>query len=430
MANDILISPLGRSPGAISGMVFALNTLENVQITQVVTVGTHHDDVISSQAALNELFGPLGIGHQTYTIDEYDFSGARSAQQFVTHIGVAVTAAQDAGQPVHVAVTGGRAGMGALAALAASLYGADHLWHLWVPEVIARQGEIDKLPRPLPAAHPSINPVPAGQYAVIPLPFINLRPLHPKLWEAYHAGQLDDLAFPAGTLLAATHDEQMLEYFPAIFPPDMPMKRADRILDIQQKFGRLKKAERDRLFQELGMVLAQSPIGSPKEAQQLVQRAQLQMPPDFLLTAVPEQEDHTGFMVWLKEHQAEINEAIAVAGHVVSQPHVAELLVHKFNKPELDEICLMLNVPQNDLAHDSSVRNLARDLVEYMHRRNRLHELVAVCRIKRPREKWTYAGPDPNADPHTYVILPEHQVFLLHGLAFWLRYRGFGQDVV
>lgn len=218
MAEDILISPLGRSPGAISGMMFALNTLENVQITQVVTVGTYHEDVISSQAALYELFDPLGIDYQTYTIDEHDFSGELSAQQFVTHIGVAMAAAQDAGRPVHVAVTGGRAGMGALAALAASLYGADHLWHLWVPEDAARQGEIDKLPRPLSPTHPSINPVPAGHFAVIPLPFINLRPLHPKLWEAYHAGQLDGLAFPAGTLLAATHDEQMLEYFPAIFP--------------------------------------------------------------------------------------------------------------------------------------------------------------------------------------------------------------------
>jgi hypothetical protein len=55
VSEHVLISPVGFSPGAVSGVYFALDK-RGIQVNQVITVGTRHDDVRKATGSMKALF--------------------------------------------------------------------------------------------------------------------------------------------------------------------------------------------------------------------------------------------------------------------------------------------------------------------------------------------------------------------------------------
>jgi len=132
----------------VSGVAFALwrgvsegDNIIHYPINRVATVGTSHSEVREAAQCLQPLFAAEGIEYHAEFITQEELKGNdQSVSNFVTRLGDLFDRYRD--EKLHIAVTGGRSGMGALAALAASLYGADFLWHLWVPETIEAKGHI------------------------------------------------------------------------------------------------------------------------------------------------------------------------------------------------------------------------------------------------------------------------------------------------
>lgn len=174
MPEHILVSPLGFAPGAVSGVYFALKK-QGIPVGKVISVGTRHDAVRDAAGMLETLFRRVGdVIYKPCYIDATDLRGREqdASGPFAARMGLYIDRARNADQAVHVAVTGGRSGMGALAALAAQLYRADHLYHLWVDEEIERLGITEARSDPM---NRYINPtVEDGLWELVSLPFTDL----------------------------------------------------------------------------------------------------------------------------------------------------------------------------------------------------------------------------------------------------------------
>jgi hypothetical protein len=170
-----LISPLGFAAGAVSGVYFALERQHGLKVDHVITVGTAHAYVRNAAEILETLFRRVdGVDYKPCYIDAIDLKGPErdASGPFAARMGLYIDRARDAGQTVHVAVTGGRSGMGALAALAAQLYRANWLYHLWVDEDIEREGIAKATPDP---ENRYVNPtVENGLCELVSLPFADL----------------------------------------------------------------------------------------------------------------------------------------------------------------------------------------------------------------------------------------------------------------
>ncbi len=176
MTRHVLISPLGFAAGAVSGVYFALRE-QGIGVEQVITVGTDHPGVRDAARVLIDLFRKVeGVSYEAKYIAAEDLWGAvvDASGPFAARMGLYVDRARSLdGTCVHIAVTGGRSGMGALAALAAQIYGADKLYHLWVSPEIEREGIARARPD---VSNPYVNPtLRPGEWELVELPFINLR---------------------------------------------------------------------------------------------------------------------------------------------------------------------------------------------------------------------------------------------------------------
>jgi len=215
MTQHVLVSPLGFAPGAVSGVYFVLRK-KHVEVDQVITVGTAHRYVRNAAATLETLFRRVGnVDYKQCYIDAIDLKGPErdASGPFAARLGLYVDRAHQAQQTVHVAVTGGRSGMGALAALAAQLYRADHLYHLWVNEEIEREGIARATPDP---NNRYVNPtVEDGLCELVSLPFADLSGLVDEM-RGHRAGPPPE-DWPADRLVGkapATFDT-LTHYVPA-----------------------------------------------------------------------------------------------------------------------------------------------------------------------------------------------------------------------
>lgn len=172
MSEHVLISPVGFSPGAVSGVYFALEK-QGIQVNQVITVGTRHNDVRKATGTLKALFRKVdGLVYKDCYIYEKELN-QKASGPFAARMGLYISHARQAGQTVHIAVTGGRSGMGALAALAAQIYRADRLYHMWVREDIEREGARPNQPPTLDNI--CLNPtIQDGVWDLVRLPFTDL----------------------------------------------------------------------------------------------------------------------------------------------------------------------------------------------------------------------------------------------------------------
>jgi hypothetical protein len=317
---EVLVSPLGRSPGAVSGVCFALEKQRHIKIDKVVTVGTSHPDVQTAASNyLVPLFASLDIDYDPIHAPEPELRhGLRHVKPYVALVELALQNAQEEDNRVHVAVTGGRSGMGALAALAANLYGADHLWHLWVKPEIEEGGTIDKLfgltDGKAMQNSPFLNPtVEEGDdaYDLVDLPFLDLRPLHDVLWTYRRTGQVPD----PGSPLARIFGHVGIDSFKDVFPAGMTFGEADRVLELKQEYVAADIQQRQRILVELGEILQRAGVVDKQERQRLIDLVNARAAPEALFDLAQEaRRDWWGFWRWMKSHKGEIELTATMLG--------------------------------------------------------------------------------------------------------------------
>jgi hypothetical protein len=240
MTEHVLISPLGFAAGAVSGVYFALKE-QGVAVDKVITVGTRHDDVLSAAEILERLFRRVGdVDYKPCYIDAIDLKGRErdASGPFAARMGLYIDQARKAEQTVHVAVTGGRSGMGALAALAAQLYRADHLYHLWVDEEIELHGIARAEPDPENKyVNPTIEP---GLCELVALPFANLS----KLVEAVQSSPTE---LPERWAeLVAEKAPIALDTLTGYVPPGLSLRSARELLSLSERWHVQGEASEER----------------------------------------------------------------------------------------------------------------------------------------------------------------------------------------
>ena len=77
-----------------------------------------------------------------------------------------------------------------------------------------------------------------------------------------------------------------------------------------------------------------------------------------------------------------------------------DLITYYFNLEELRTLCLDLRIPFEELG-GQGLRGVARELLFYMRRRDRLPELLAALRAERPTVAW------PTADELEATLAPD-----------------------
>ena len=188
----ILLSPLGRSPGAVSGLYHALDE-DGVEIDRLVVLATSDPAVQASADALYNHFYDKPDGfllvQEISAGNDTEMVGERAVYGFIHRVNAVLYNARHSGDEVHIGIAGGRKSMSALATLSAYVYGAAAVYHFWVHEEIERCGDIYELPHDTKkrewVMHPSkfhpseFNEEGEHSHALVPIP---LAPFH-RLWE-------------------------------------------------------------------------------------------------------------------------------------------------------------------------------------------------------------------------------------------------------
>lgn len=315
---NVLISPLGRSPGAVSGVYFALKA-KGYQVEKVVTVGTSHPAVMqSSQHYLKPLFAALGVEYHAVHLPGLDLKhGNRVVMPHASMMGLEIENARAAGGDVHVAVTGGRSGMGALAALAAQFFGASYLWHLWVPAEIETEGDVEQLAGLISTEDllnsPVLNPTLAGDEAhdLISLPFSDLSGLKKLLTHYAATGKLPDAASLAMTVFlqdAGLSVERLRQVYPA----------GATFADMEDYFALVNRywqesdpRKRENTLVEIGAWMQRTGIIESEDRENLMLLLAANGSVDDLLKMV--KKDATGIWGFLKENKDQMGILVSIA---------------------------------------------------------------------------------------------------------------------
>lgn len=413
----ILISPLGLSPGAVSGAAFALRRgigqgAERVAypISRVVTVGTFHPDVMQASRCLAALFREAGIAYQAEFITQEELKQSDdSVADFVTRLGDVFDRCRE-GQR-HVAVTGGRSGMGALAALAASLYGASHLWHLWVPTTIEEKGHISRLPQPYTPENEYLNP---ATYELVPLPFVDLTPLHGDFWRYYHAEELR-VAEQVRPLLAQLLGGKLS--LGNLFPGGVSLRDKQQINDWLADYETLPTKAQEERQKEVAAFLQRRGILDRPTQDRLLDVLELRLPLSALLLIAEEEASNHAFWRYLWERRGRIETAVYARQRPLDPETLLQTLSERFDLEETRTLCFNLSIEYDDLKGEGKTARL-RELILYLQRRQRVPELIALAAAQRPDAQW-WATDGPAINIET-----EADLFLMRGLRMWLNQRG------
>ena len=185
MGQNILLATLGTSPAVVTEAVDLLQE-EGIRIKGIFLFVTQDSEVQESFKLLAEHLPrhnsitwinpiPVGIYHDIDTTD--------AAVEFLQLASQQLKTLRDAGHRVYVSIAGGRKAMSALLALAVQFYGAERLFHIWVPPWLEAEGEIEKLrnyrnwPEKLNEyLHPPLNVGSEDRPQLVTLPVIGLFP--------------------------------------------------------------------------------------------------------------------------------------------------------------------------------------------------------------------------------------------------------------
>jgi hypothetical protein len=334
---DALVSPLGRAPGAVSGVYFALKVQHGIDVTRVITVGTQHPDVLSAaRNYLAPLFEDLGVDYDPIHVPAVELKGTmRNVGPYVSMVGEALQRAAEGDAKVHIAVTGGRSGMGALAALATNLYGADQMWHLWVKREIEEKGSVENLR----GVHPSdfqtslaLNPTVEGKeaYDLVNLPFLDLRPLHELLWQYLRTDKYPDVEEPLIKILMSADKNRFSEVFPA----GLTFGQFDEIMELARTYEQADEERRLELLMEIGAKLQEAGVLEAGERQKLLDLMAVGASADDFFALARRSQKRSRwrkFWDWILENKEKIEIGVKTSGFVATVVEI--ILKYTVSKP-------------------------------------------------------------------------------------------------
>ncbi len=230
MSKNLLLATLGTSPAVVTEAVDLLRE-EDITISGIYVFVTKDRDVWDSFTLLAEhlpqhdgitWIHPVEVG----VYDDIDSTDA--AVEFLALASQQLKTLRDAGYRVYVSIAGGRKAMAALLALAVQFYGAERLFHIWVPPWLEAEGEIDKLrdyrnwPEKLNEfLHPRLDMDAEDRPHLITLPVIGLFPFMDDIRTA-----LTGQAEPAREIRRLLRDNGLLA------PDGKPTELGQRIAEV------------------------------------------------------------------------------------------------------------------------------------------------------------------------------------------------------
>lgn len=188
MPKNILLATLGTTPAVVTEALDLL-TEQRVGVDEVRLVTTQDSDV---QGAYRLLCKHLESHEKTRVVEVptaelEDISNSEGAVDFLEIVCDELKQGRDRGNRIYVCIAGGRKAMAALLALAVQFYGAERLFHIWVPPWVEEKGGVGTLRRLadddlLSRLHPSFAE--SERPRLVDLPFIGLFPLLPDILAA------------------------------------------------------------------------------------------------------------------------------------------------------------------------------------------------------------------------------------------------------
>lgn len=185
MPKKLLIATLGTSPAVITEAIDLLDE-QGLRPEGVILFYTDDPDVRKSLGLLYQHLPPhCGITDiRSVPISAFgDIDSSQAAVEFMQEACRTLKTYRDKGDRLFVSIAGGRKAMSSLLALAVQFYGAERLFHIWVPLWLEEEGEIAKLhnlqsEQLNKSLHPPLKGVPdSDRPRIIDLPFIGLFPL-------------------------------------------------------------------------------------------------------------------------------------------------------------------------------------------------------------------------------------------------------------
>lgn len=183
MSKHVLVSPVGRSPGAVTGVLLALRA-EGWPIETLVALNSNDDKVQQTLSVIADICDHPNVNVKLDDVPVDDF---HTTERMVDNPFVKVLE-RYADHQVHICITAGFGGMSGLAVLATNFYGADHIWHYWVPDEVSNKGHIDKMGSADYYELDHINPVGKVEYKLVALPFLDPRNILPITRQFYESG--------------------------------------------------------------------------------------------------------------------------------------------------------------------------------------------------------------------------------------------------
>ena len=155
-----------------------------------------------------------------------------------------------------------------------------------------------------------LNPtVEAGAYNIVPLPFANLRPLHPFIWEYRWTGKMPEAPdISLDELLAWIKTDD----FEHMFPAGITFEAAQQIVRYHKEYLEETNSEqRKTIIRKLSNLLHQRGVVILEERKKLVRLVNSQAEVEALHELARQTKDHVGFWQWMLDNTGVIN---AMAG--------------------------------------------------------------------------------------------------------------------
>ncbi len=269
---NILLSPIGRSPGAVTGIYYALAAqTEPVIIDKVVLIATGLNQVQRSAEIVQDTLGRDKVhilelhkgGMSAPTPFMHDFSDEATVIKFIQHVNSVLSHAHRGDNKIYIGISGGRSSMGALATLSAYVYGAAGLYHLCVSKEIEDKGDVDNLPG-LASQRRKILEPPVEDYRLISIP---LAPFD-QLWDRGRLGTVLLTRPEAREALLRTYTDFELQQLDAL--------RRQNSVSLEEMGKSLKKIFKDTNLERAMDAAVQIYCLNPQKAttsQELIQMA-------------------------------------------------------------------------------------------------------------------------------------------------------------
>ena len=190
MNKKLLIATLGTSPAVITEAIDLLDE-QGLRPDGVVLLYTEDYEVRQSLDLLRQhLPNHCGIAWVvSVPVGEHgDIDSTEAAVEFM-QVACAQLRVYRKEHRLFVNITGGRKSMAALLTLAVQFYGAERLFHIWVPPWLEQEGEIENLlnlseEEIIRHLHPPLDCDPTERPRLVDLPFLSLFPMLPDIREA------------------------------------------------------------------------------------------------------------------------------------------------------------------------------------------------------------------------------------------------------